>query len=80
MKKCWAYRRIAGSETSWVPCGRRAEPGEKLCEKHRAAIVGVGLGLLVHAEGNDGDENGNVTRRRQVTEAAKNSKGIRSLR
>lgn len=59
MKKCLGYRQVAGSESAWVPCGRRAETGSKFCEEHTTAIVGAWLGLVVHAESkNTGNKTG----------------------
>ncbi len=50
MKRCWAYRAIAGSRSAWVPCVRMAEDGSRFCARHARAIEGAVLGALMHAE------------------------------
>ena len=50
MKRCWAYRAIAGSRSAWVPCARTAEDGSRFCARHARAIEGAVLGALMHAE------------------------------
>lgn len=53
MKRCWAYRAIAGSRSAWVPCVRMAEEGSRFCSRHARAIEGAVLGALMHAEARD---------------------------
>jgi len=54
MKRCWAYRAIAGSRSAWVPCVRMAEDGSRFCARHARAIEGAVLGALMHADTVDG--------------------------
>ncbi len=50
MKRCWAYRAIAGSRNAWVPCVRMAEDGSRFCASHARGIEGAVLGALMHAD------------------------------
>jgi hypothetical protein len=55
MKACRAFSLIAGSRTAWVPCVRKAEKGEKYCQRHGEAVAGVLLGELMYEEGSQGE-------------------------
>ena len=49
MKRCRAFKPIAGTRTAWVRCARRAEKGSRFCRGHEDAIVGAMLGVVVEA-------------------------------
>jgi len=59
MKACRAFSLVPGSRTAWVPCARKAERGEKYCQRHGDAVAGALLGEVMYGEESEVESRGN---------------------
>lgn len=70
MKKCIAYRSVAGAPNAWVRCVRTVQRGTYFCPRHSEALSGAVLGM--HMAGML-DEYEGWQHRKSKTEPAKTS-------